>query len=365
MRPLYIVGTQRDAGKTTMSIGLANALRQRGLKVGYLKPLGQRVTSAGGVPFHDDARVVSRALGIDLAESAELTVPLVSGRVEKELEDPHPAEMLQKVAAAARKVQTACDALIVEAMGGVAQGACLATSAPEIANALGAKVMIVSGGGIGKALDEIALCATYMTARGSELTGVVVNKVWPDKYDRIKSGTEKGLAHMHLAHLGAVPYQPILASPTVRQVADQLEAEVLCNEQFLGNRVRSTIVAAMEPDHMVGYLKNSALVITPGDRIDNILAVISTHLLASAEAPPAISGLLLTGGFRPEGKIMELLAGSHLPALLCRADTYTMAGTLRELVFKITPDDRERIEAAKSLVERYVHVDRLIEMLKD
>jgi len=43
VRPLYIVGTQRDVGKTTFCIGLISALRERGLSVGYTKPLGQRV----------------------------------------------------------------------------------------------------------------------------------------------------------------------------------------------------------------------------------------------------------------------------------------------------------------------------------
>ena len=55
MRPLYIVGTQRDVGKTTLSIGLISEFRRRGLKVAYAKPLGQRTTNVEGQIIHVDA----------------------------------------------------------------------------------------------------------------------------------------------------------------------------------------------------------------------------------------------------------------------------------------------------------------------
>lgn len=55
MKPLYITGTQRDVGKTTLSVGLSHKFRQKGLKVGYIKPIGQRVKEVAGQSLHDDA----------------------------------------------------------------------------------------------------------------------------------------------------------------------------------------------------------------------------------------------------------------------------------------------------------------------
>jgi phosphate acetyltransferase len=131
----------------------------------------------------------------------------------------------------------------------------------------------------------------------------------------------------------------------------------------MDNRVGKTVVAAMEAIHMVSYLRDRALVITPGDRSDAILAILSTYALLRTPPPP-VAGLILTGGFMPPGQIMDLLVESGLPTLQCSEDTYTLAARLREAVFKITPDDDARIEAAKDLVNQYVDVEGILEVLR-
>jgi BioD-like phosphotransacetylase family protein len=117
----------------------------------------------------------------------------------------------------------------------------------------------------------------------------------------------------------------------------------------------------MAPEKMMRYLENQALVITPGDREDSVLATVATQMLDSGPVRP-VSAVLLTGGIRPQGKTMELLKQSKLPTLLCQEDTYALASRLQGLIFKITPDDRERIEAAKELAS-YVDLDGILEVL--
>jgi len=363
VRPLYIVGTQRDVGKTTFCIGLISALRDRGFSVGYTKPLGQRVSSVAGQPVHDDALVVSQAMSMD-PQSASMAVALTRGRVEREIYDLNVPELAGKVAEVCRRLRLEHDVVIVEGMGHVAMGSCIMLSAADVSRILGAQALLISGGGIGRAIDDISLCATFLNARGADLLGAVVNKVWPEKYRRVREATTKGLDNLGIRCFGTVPFEETLASPTVGQVAQKLNGEVLCGNKALGNRVGNTIVAAMEAHHMVSYLKDRALVITPGDRSDNLLAVISTHTLAAA-SPPPVSGVVLTGGFRPGGIVMSLMGDSGLPAILCREDTYTLAARLREVTFKITPEDKERIGAAMCLVNEYVDVDGIVEGLRE
>ena len=364
MRPLYIVGTQRDVGKTTMSIGLISEFRRRGLKVAYTKPLGQRISDVEGQIIHDDAMVVSRATGMTSAESVAMAVPITRGRVEQEIQDLRGRELAERVKAACDKLAEDHDIVVIEGMGHVAMGACVGVSAAEVACVTGATTMIVSGGGIGRAIDTIALCGTFLTARGARLTGAIVNKVWPQKYTRILQATSKGLTNIGITPLGTVPYEEILACPTIQQVVSRLGGEVLCGEGALETRVLNTVVAAMEAEHMVNYLKDGSLVITPGDRSDNIMAVLSMYVLGDHDAP-AVSGLMLTGGFRPCGKVMELIEGSHIPTVLYKEDTYTIASKLRGAVFKITPDDKDRISAALCLVSEYVDVEAILESLRE
>ena len=362
MKPLYVVGTQRDIGKTTFCIGLISALRERGLRVGYTKPLGQRITTVDGRAIHDDALVVSRVMNMRDPESA--AVPLTRGRVEKEIFDLRVPDLAEKVSAVCRRLGEQNDAVVIEGMGNVAMGSCLKLSAADVARIVGARSLLIAGGGIGRTIDEIALCATFLGARQACLIGAVINKVWAEKYRRVHDATTQGLANLGIRSFGTIPYEEVLACPTIAQVAEQLGAEVLCGADGLANRVVHTIVAAMEPHHVVSYLKDRTLVITPGDRSDNILAIITTHALASAGQPP-LSGIVLTCGFRPPQEILSLMANSGLPALLCQEDTYTTATKLRQTIFKITPDDHERIEAAKCLVTEYVDVDGLVAGLQE
>ncbi len=212
------------------------------------------------------------------------------------------------------------------------------------------------------AIDDISLCGRFITAGGADLMGVIVNKVWPEKYTRVKAATTRGLKNLGIRSFGTVPYEEILASPTVGQVAEQLDSEILCGAAGLDNRVGKILIAAMEPDHMVPYLEDRALVITPGDRSGNVLAILATHMLSrGAESP--VSGVILTGGFRPAQWVVDLLAGSRLPVILCSDDTYTVAAELHRKVFKITPDDKERIESAPTLVSQHVDTDGILESL--
>ncbi len=363
MRPLFIVGTQRDIGKTTFCVGIIHALRKRGLKVAYTKPLGQRVSKLSGRKVHDDALVITQSMEMADPKDAEIVLSLTRGQAEKEINNPRQAELAKKVKDVCDRLQAKNDVVVIEGMGHVAMGSCIMFSAGDISRTVGARPILISGGGIGRTIDEISLYATFMEAKGSPLIGAVVNKVWPEKYSRVWESTTKGLKNIGVHSFGCIPFEPILASPTIRQVADKLNAEILCGEDFLENRVGKIIVAAMEADHVVSYLKERVLVITPGDRSDNILAILSTHLLESARHP--VSGIILTGGFRPSGKVMSLLAGTKLPAMLCREDTYTLAAKLSDTVFKLSLDDNDRIEAAICLINEYVDVDGILAALED
>jgi len=368
MRPLYVVGTQQHVGKTTLILGLLQAFRRRGLKVAYAKPVGQRIHEVDGHTLDGDGLAVAGLLGADERDErpapARLAVPLPRGRVERELDHPRSEALLAEVQGLCRPLVESHDAVVVEGMGHVAAGSCLGICSAEVARRLGARVLLVSGGGIGRALDEIALCATFLTARGADLLGVVVNKVWPEKYDRVRRATTLGLRRMGYACLGVVPHAERLGHPTLRQVHELVGGELIAGQAALDARVEHTIVGAMASSHMVRYLARGTLLITPGDRSDNILAALSVHVLGDTGGA-SLSGLLLTGGFRPEESLVNMIRDAGLPAVLVPEDTYRVASRLRETVFKTTLGDHEKTQTAADLVERHVDVAALVEALRE
>ena len=363
MKPLYIVGTQRDVGKTTLALGLLHAFRQRGMKVAYTKPLGQRITTENGHVLHDDARVVAHFLELGDENGVEMAIPLPAGRVEKEIKDLHTDLLLKKVVDACAALASTHDAVIVEAMGHVAMGSCLGLSTAEVAKGIGARALLVSGGGIGRAIDEISLCQTFLKARGADMMGVVVNKVFQDKYARIKEATTRGLAILGTRSYGTVPFEESLVCPTMKQVHAHLGGELLGGRQHMVHRVHRTIVAAMEADNMIRYITEGTLVITPGDRSDNILAALSMHMIGETEGP-LISGMILTGGIRPGEMVLRLIKDSHLSVLLVEEDTYSVASKLRQTTFKMTPEDKERFNWAVCVIAEYVDIDGILKALE-
>ena len=365
MKPLYIVGTQRDVGKTTLSIGLLSALKARKLKVAYAKPLGQRVTTTNGRMLHDDARVVAAFKGNMDSSAGDMAVPLPSGRVEREVNDPQTRQLHEKIIASYRRLAADSDVVIVEAMGHVAMGSCLGLSSADVARDIGAKCILVAGGGIGRTIDEVALCSAFLTSRQADLIGVVINKVWPQKFARVSKAARRGLENLGLTCFGAVPFEDRLSAPTMHQVHDHIGGELLAGEELLHLRVGNTIVAAMEASHMVNHIRDGTLIITPGDRSDNILAALSTHMLESTDTHAVVSGLILTGGFRPGGTVLRLKVDSHLPTIMVEQDTYTVASKLRETVYKLTPDDLERLEWAVCLIAEHIDIEAIVSELEE
>ena len=362
MKPLYIVGTARHVGKTTLTLGLLDAFRLRGLKVAYLKPLGQHFKTGQKNLLHDDARVVARFLGSRDGDMVDMAVPLPRGRVEQELYDPRTQELLDKIAGNCDKLSAENDLVVIEAMGNVAMGSCMSLSAADVARHLGARALLVVGAGIGRTIDEVAICQAFLAARGAELIGAVVNKAWLEKYARIDKSVTLGLERMGVHNYGTLPFQQELASPTMAQLHSRLGGELLGGAEHLHHRVGRTIIGAMAAEHMVNYVQPNTLVITPGDRSDAIGAALDAHAAAEQENMD-VAGMVLTGGFQPEPEVLRRIGESHLPVISVERDTYTVASAFHNTVFKITPDDRERIGWALCLVAEHVDVGGIIDAL--
>ncbi|MEL6392284.1 MAG: dethiobiotin synthase [Bacteroidota bacterium] len=47
MDRLYIAATSQHVGKTTSTLGLMAAIKERGINVGYCKPVGQQFVDLG------------------------------------------------------------------------------------------------------------------------------------------------------------------------------------------------------------------------------------------------------------------------------------------------------------------------------
>ena len=142
---------------------------------------------------------------------------------------------------------------------------------------------------------------------------------------------------------------------------NQLDLKLLCGGSNLAQHIQHTIVAAMEPHNMITYLKDGTLVITSGDRLDNILVSVSSHL--TQKRIFRIAGIILTGGLLPNPKVIDVLKKSKIPVLLSGQDTYKVAAKIETLSYKIEKTDKDKIAEATRIVKRYVNVEAILDNL--
>jgi hypothetical protein len=119
---------------------------------------------------------------------------------------------------------------------------CRTRKSPSIS---AAKSIIVSRGGIGKPIDEVALNQALFEKEGVEIIGVIINKVLPEKVDYIADFARRGLKRKGLELLGVIPHQPMLSSPTVESIREELDAEVLNTPPSMHGLVDDVVVGAM------------------------------------------------------------------------------------------------------------------------
>ena len=274
---VFLAATGQNRGKTTTSIGLLAAIRERGLRLGFLKPVGQRYLVVDGTRADEDAVLMSEAFGLPdaLDDMSPVTLPrhfttdYVMGRVDDDLG--------AQVAAAYERIAADKDVVVVEGTGHAGVGAVVGLSNARVAAMLDAPVIIVSEGGIGRPIDEIVLNGALFAAHGVRVIGAVVNKVDVESHPDLPEVIERGLGQHGVELLACIPYSQFLANPSLELVATHLDGEQLTGEATPGQTIGWVAIGAMQATHAVELLRDRTLLITPGDREDLVLAAIEAN----------------------------------------------------------------------------------------
>jgi hypothetical protein len=251
------------------------------------------------------------------------------------------------------------EVLLIEGTGHAGVGAVIGLSNATVAAMLGAPAVIVSEGGVGRPIDEIVLNASLFERHGVQVAGAIVNKVDLDAKPHLARTLERGLARHGIPLLGVLPYRPILSNPTLAMVLEGVHGETLNAGPDLDQVIGGVAIGAMEPEHMLQRIGPRSLVIVPGDRADLILAIVGAHVESDGEGDGAL-GLVLTGGYRPDGAVVDAIRTANVFATLVPEDTYLVASEVHDLLVKTHPADVGKIAEIKALVWEYLFIDKIL-----
>ncbi|RJR36133.1 MAG: dethiobiotin synthase [Deltaproteobacteria bacterium] len=217
IRGIFITGTDTDVGKTLVAAGLTAALRQRGVKAGYFKPVQSGCPEENGRLIPADARRV-RDLAelpepLDLLTPVTLRLPLAPGvaaaREGVKVD-------LEKVAAAFRELSSRYDFLVVEGAGGLYVP--LADTnflVLDLARWLRLPLLVVARAGLGT-INHTALTVLAARHAGLPVAGVILNRcsAAPGLAEQTNPGVIEALTRVPI--LGKVPEVPDVESPEGR-----------------------------------------------------------------------------------------------------------------------------------------------------
>jgi BioD-like phosphotransacetylase family protein len=356
---IFIAATRQNDGKTTAALGLISALQRFHPRIGYIKPVGQRFVRIEEQRIDEDTVLMDAVFHLNCPLVDMSPIAVEPDFTRKYLQSSNRDALARKIEKAFDRVAWEKDFVLCEGSGHAGVGSVFDLSNAQVAKILGAKVIIVTRGGIGKPIDEVALNQALFEKEGVQIIGVILNKVLGTKVDYITEFARQGLKRRGLELLGVIPHERILCSPTVDVIREELSAEALNNPGQSNNLVDEVVVGAMGVGNAVKFFKRGVLLITPGDREDILLAA-TTFATPDAQA---MAGIVLTGNLRPSARVLDAIRAAPFPVLLAAEDSYQVASTVHDLIVKTRPKDTEKISLIRDLIAKNVDVKKILESL--
>jgi phosphate acetyltransferase len=345
-RSVYVTAMEAGTGKSAVVLGLAEVLSRRAGRMALFRPL-----IAAADPPDPDIELVRRRyqLGQSYAESFALTA-----------EDLHDLDgrdgygpLLARILDAHAVVAAGADVVIIEGSDFTSPSLPVEFDLNvDAARNLGAPVLLVLGGrdrSADQVLDAVRHGVATLDGHGCSVLGVVCNRVEPGAVETVRAGLAEATGGLPG---GVLPEVPLLAVPTVAEIAARLGAEELVAPT--GTRaVSRVVVGAMGLPAFLDRIGDGDLVITPGDRADIVAGTLAARLSGTY---PAVSGLVLSGGIVADA-VRRLAAGfadAGVPVLAVGSDTYETAAAVRAVRGAIGPTSERKIATAIGLFEDHV-----------
>ncbi len=349
-RKVFVAATGQNCGKTTTSLSLMHLARQKYERVGFIKPLGPKLIHYAGRDVDMDAALMAKVYGLD--DDIELMSPVVlhPDTTRRVLADEITRESLMaRTREAFAVMDEKYDFLIVEGAGHSGVGAVVGLNNADIARLLGAPVVMVSGGGIGNVIDAVHLNLALFREAGARVVGILPNKLLADKRERTLDYLQMSFASAGISVVGGFNFSPILAHPTLRHVANVLEAPLRATKVQSSEICHHIQLGAASCQRVIEILKKSTLLLVTSSRDELLVTLASLYHIY--EYRTKLAGVVITGTSDIAPTTQKILDDSMLPYIRCPQLTADVFSALMEDVSKITADDHQKIRLIQSLAE--------------
>jgi phosphate acetyltransferase len=381
---IYITSAEGHSGKSTIALGVLEALSRATSRVGVFRPIARSAAE------HDDILemlLAHNGIGLDYEQCIGVTYDDVRNDSEGSL-----ARIVERY----KGVEAQCDAVVI--LGSdytdVGSPAELGYNARIAAN-LGAPVLLVLGGraqageseGLGTAPartpEEMGQLAALTVAElghmRADLLAVIANRTDPDALEEtiaaiaavVRTPPNPSAAHTSAAHASAphtsaprtpvwaLPEDRLLVAPSMRGVMRALDATFAKGDpELLTREVLGVVIAGMSMVNVLPRLTEGAVAVIPADRTEVLLATLLAHASGTF---PSLAGIVLNGPFPLPETIDRLIDGldSSLPILTTDRGTYETVVRIMNTRGRLAADSQRRYDTSLAMFETHVDVNEL------
>jgi phosphate acetyltransferase len=354
-KSVYIATNEPDSGKSIITLGLMRLLLGKTNKVAYFRPI---------IDVHPDVEIDNHIetvlkhfdLKMDYKDCYALTGDEVIQKKSNGQED----EIIDKIIEKYKELEERFDFILIEGTDFSGESVFIEMDLNVlIAKNLGVPVVIVTNGHE-KSPEEIEgnvqLAYESFAEKDVKVLSAVINKADINDIEAINLQLKRELPSGMFVY--SIPFISNLSNPTVKEIVDELDAKVLFGKKYLDNQTGSFAVGAMQLRNFLKKIGENSLVITPGDRADIILSALQANI---SNNYPKISGIVLTGGLKPEKPIIKLIKGLNqiIPVISVDSGTFETANNVGAIRSHIYADNKQRIYTSLSTFDKFVNVDEI------
>jgi phosphate acetyltransferase len=210
----------------------------------------------------------------------------------------------------------------------------------------------------GEVAHVVELCLAELSAHHAYTAAVVANRCEPSELAAVTAALDHFRPQTYV-----LPEEPLLVAPSVADLLSAVDGNLVNGDRaLLGREVMDVLVAGMTAEHVLERLTEGVAVVTPGDRSDVVLAVVSAH---AAEGFPSLSTIILNGGLELHPSIQALVSGlgQRLPIIATTLGTFETASAVASARGRVTATSQRKIDTALALMDTYVDIGDLLEQL--
>jgi len=337
--------------KMAVTLGLALKFRDEGLRVGFFKPVGRPAPHGQA---DREAALMRVILGSETAPEA--IVPFMAGPTY--LSGHYTVSQLRdRIVGSYQEVARGSDVVLISCPAAPYVGGGLGLDAATLFSLFDAVAVMVARVENDYSVDEAVFYNDYLAGRKIPVAGIIFNNVPWALLAKTQGVYLPLLEERNVRGLGALPARTVLTAPTVEEIHEVLDGEILAGEHNLHLPVEDVLVGAMTIESALSYLRRSPnkAVVTGGDRADMALAALET----------STSALIMTGALYPDVKVIARAEEKGIPVLLVHEDTYTAVEKLNDIVHHIRPADHEAIAAARDNITAFCRWQDILSCLEE